>query len=147
MNRPVQVRRVGGATIAPWLDDVARLRHAVFRDWPYLYDGDTQQTAHQYGPKVTPHIFVFDKERKLRYEGRIDDNQRESLVKIRDARNAWDAVPANAVRVGGGIAPPQKTKSKVTAGFWPNTPKRHRKMPSFNAWKDLPLNAPNNSTP
>lgn len=34
------VRRVGGADVGPWLDDVARLRIAVFRDWPYLYDGD-----------------------------------------------------------------------------------------------------------
>ncbi len=29
-----------GLDIAPWLDDVARLRVAVFRDWPYLYEGD-----------------------------------------------------------------------------------------------------------
>jgi len=29
-----------GAEVAPFLDDVARLRIAVFRDWPYLYDGD-----------------------------------------------------------------------------------------------------------
>ena len=29
-----------GPDIAPWLDDVARLRLTVFRDWPYLYDGD-----------------------------------------------------------------------------------------------------------
>ena len=28
-----------GPEITPWLDDVARLRVAVFRDWPYLYDG------------------------------------------------------------------------------------------------------------
>jgi GNAT superfamily N-acetyltransferase len=34
------VRRVGGARLGPWLDDVARLRLVVFRDWPYLYDGD-----------------------------------------------------------------------------------------------------------
>jgi GNAT superfamily N-acetyltransferase len=34
------VRRVSGPAIGPWLDDVARLRVAVFRDWPYLYDGD-----------------------------------------------------------------------------------------------------------
>jgi GNAT superfamily N-acetyltransferase len=34
------VRRVGGADLGPWLEDVARLRIAVFRDWPYLYDGD-----------------------------------------------------------------------------------------------------------
>ncbi|KAF1710418.1 GNAT family N-acetyltransferase [Pseudoxanthomonas kalamensis DSM 18571] len=30
----------GGEAIAPHLDDVARLRMEVFRDWPYLYDGD-----------------------------------------------------------------------------------------------------------
>ena len=40
MTAGVVVRRVGGAGVGPWLDDVARLRMAVFRDWPYLYDGD-----------------------------------------------------------------------------------------------------------
>lgn len=29
-----------GADVAPFLDDLARLRSSVFRDWPYLYDGD-----------------------------------------------------------------------------------------------------------
>lgn len=29
-----------GPEIQPWLDDVARLRVNVFRDWPYLYEGD-----------------------------------------------------------------------------------------------------------
>ena len=29
-----------GPEITPWLDDVARLRVAVFREWPYLYEGD-----------------------------------------------------------------------------------------------------------
>ncbi len=40
MSARATVRRVGGAQLGPWLDDVARLRIAVFRDWPYLYDGD-----------------------------------------------------------------------------------------------------------
>lgn len=39
MSPRATVRRVGSAQLAPWLDDVARLRMAVFRDWPYLYDG------------------------------------------------------------------------------------------------------------
>ncbi len=34
------VRVLSGDAITPHLDDVARLRMAVFRDWPYLYDGD-----------------------------------------------------------------------------------------------------------
>ncbi|MFY2764466.1 GNAT family N-acetyltransferase [Arenimonas sp. MALMAid1274] len=40
MSGTATVRRVGGAAIGPWLDAVAALRIAVFRDWPYLYDGD-----------------------------------------------------------------------------------------------------------
>ena len=63
-------------------------------NYSYLYDGATQTVANAYGPKATPHIFIFDKERKLRYEGRVDDNQREPLVKILDARNAIDALLA-----------------------------------------------------
>jgi peroxiredoxin len=63
-------------------------------DFPYLYDGETQSVAQAYGPSATPHIFVFDRERKLRYEGRIDNAQRESLVKIQDARAALDAMLA-----------------------------------------------------
>ena len=62
--------------------------------FPYLYDGETQAVAQAYGPKATPHVFLFDKERKLRYEGRVDDSQRESLVKTQDARAAIDALLA-----------------------------------------------------
>ena len=70
--------------------------HAAYRqfNFPYLYEGDTQQVAHRYGPKVTPHIFIFDRERKLRYEGRIDDNMRGTNIKSNDARNALDALVA-----------------------------------------------------
>jgi thiol-disulfide isomerase/thioredoxin len=63
-------------------------------NFPYLYDGETQSVAQAYGVQATPHVFIFDKERKLRYEGRIDNAQRESLVKIQDARAALDALLA-----------------------------------------------------
>jgi len=69
----------------------AAYRHFAF---PYLYDGATQAVSRAYGPKATPHIFVFDKQRKLRYEGRIDNSQRESLVKTQEARSAIDALLA-----------------------------------------------------
>src|SRR5579884_718681 len=67
----------------------AAYRHFNF---PYLYDGETQSVSRAYGPKATPHVFIFDKDRKLRYEGRVDNSQRESLVKTQDARNAIDAL-------------------------------------------------------
>jgi AhpC/TSA family len=41
-------------------------------NFPYLYDGEQQKTALNYGPVATPHCFVFDKDRILRYTGRID---------------------------------------------------------------------------
>jgi len=63
-------------------------------DFPYLYDGDTQTVAAAYGPLVTPHIFIFDKDRKLRYQGRID-NAEIGQVTSTDARNAIDAMLAD----------------------------------------------------
>jgi len=63
--------------------------------YPYLYDGDTQQVARAYGPQDTPHVFIFDETRHLRYEGRIDDSYRTELVKVHDARNAIDALLAH----------------------------------------------------
>jgi GNAT superfamily N-acetyltransferase len=35
----ITVRALRGAALEAALEDVARLRIAVFRDWPYLYDG------------------------------------------------------------------------------------------------------------
>ena len=67
----------------------AEYRHFNF---PYLYDGDTQEVARAFGPASTPHVFLFDESRILRYEGRIDDSPRESMVKRRDAREAIDAI-------------------------------------------------------
>jgi peroxiredoxin len=63
--------------------------------YPYLYDGETQSVARAYGPQATPHVFIFDKERKLRYEGRMDNSYRMEQVKSQDARNAIDALLAN----------------------------------------------------
>ncbi len=65
-------------------------------DFPYLYDGETQQIARAYGCLATPHVFIFDKERRLRYAGRFDDSRfvEESSVKSPDARNAVEAMLA-----------------------------------------------------
>lgn len=63
--------------------------------FPYLYDGDTEIASKKYGPIATPHVFVFDKDRKLRYQGRIDDVEKPTgTPKNLDARNAIDALLA-----------------------------------------------------
>jgi peroxiredoxin len=63
--------------------------------YPYLYDGATQSVARAYGPQATPHVFIFDRSRRLRYEGRFDDNFRIEKVTVQDARNAVDALLAD----------------------------------------------------
>jgi len=63
-------------------------------NFPYLSDGATQKVALKYGPVATPHAFIFDAERKLRYEGRIDSNPREELATKHEARDAIEALLA-----------------------------------------------------
>ncbi len=71
-----------------------RARDAHF-NFPYLYDGETEIASNKYGPVSTPHIFIFDQDRKLRYQGRIDDMENpEKTPTSNDARNAIDAILA-----------------------------------------------------
>jgi thiol-disulfide isomerase/thioredoxin len=65
-------------------------------NFPYLYDGETQGTAKAYGCLATPHVFVFDADRKLRYKGAFDNSRYAdpATVKTADARNAVEALLA-----------------------------------------------------
>jgi thiol-disulfide isomerase/thioredoxin len=95
-NNPNAIRldELGYTDVSDSLEEM-KIRSAYRHfNFPYLYDGETQSVARAYGPKATPHVFIFDQERKLRYEGRIDNSQRESLVRTQDARNAIDALLA-----------------------------------------------------
>lgn len=60
----------------------------------YLYNDD-QEVARAYGAQVTPHIFVFDAEMKLRYCGAIDDNiENVKQAKVKYLEDALDAILA-----------------------------------------------------
>jgi len=86
--------------------------------YPYLYDGATQQVTRAYGPQATPHVFIFDQQRRLRYEGRIDNSYRTELVKSQDARSAIDALLAHkdvAVKHTGVFGCSTKWKEKAAA--------------------------------
>jgi peroxiredoxin len=48
-------------------------------NFPYLID-DTQETAKKYDAVCTPDIYVYNKERKLKYRGRFDDNWKDELT-------------------------------------------------------------------
>jgi len=95
-NNPNAVRldEMGYTDVGDSFDEMkirADYRHFNF---PYLYDGENQKISRAYGPAATPHLFIFDAQRKLRYQGRVDNNPREALVTRRDARNAIDAILA-----------------------------------------------------
>lgn len=63
-------------------------------NFPYLYDGDDQKVSLAYGPVATPHAFVFDAGRILRYVGRIDGSEKPGTANAEDLRNAIDMVLA-----------------------------------------------------
>ena len=73
--------------------------------FPYLYDGDDQKVSRAYGPAATPHVFIFDRERRLRYAGRIDDSERPDKITLHDTRSAIEALLA------GKPVPVEKTKT------------------------------------
>lgn len=57
-------------------------------NFPYLRD-ETQEVAKAYGATHTPQIFLFNSDRKLKYEGKIDDNWQEpDKVKSKYLRDA-----------------------------------------------------------
>lgn len=74
-------------------------------NFPYLYDGDTETASRAYGPVATPHAFVFDAGRKLRYVGAIDDSERVEQVTRHYLRDALDALLAGK--------PPAITQTKA----------------------------------
>ena len=64
-------------------------------NFPYLFDGEHEAAANAYGPIATPHVFIFDKDRKLSYQGRIDDVEKPTgTPRNKDTRNAIDALLA-----------------------------------------------------
>jgi hypothetical protein len=70
-----------------------RAKEKLF-NFPYLYDGDKQEVARLYGPRATPHFFVFDQTRKLRYEGALDDSERALEARESFVRNTIESLLA-----------------------------------------------------
>jgi len=64
-------------------------------DWPfpYLHD-ETQTAARQWNAQVTPHLYVLDSERVIRYEGAADADHQDPALRAEWLRGALDAVLA-----------------------------------------------------
>jgi peroxiredoxin len=108
-NDPQSVRldELGYTDLSDSFEETKLRAEAVGFDFPYLYDGDTQAMARAYGPVATPHVFIFDENRTLRFVGRIDDDENPGKASTHDTRNALDAlltgvtVPVERTRVFG----------------------------------------------
>jgi peroxiredoxin len=127
-NDPKAVRldELGYSDVSDSLQDMKfRAKDKKF-NFPYLYDGDNQKMSRAYGPVTTPHVFIFDKERKLRYVGRIDDSEKPKNVKSRDTRNAIEALLA------GKEVPVQKTRTFGCSIKWSD--KRDSVKKAFENW-------------
>lgn len=64
-------------------------------NFPYLYDGDNEAVSIKYGPVATPHAYLFDSQRVLKYQGRLDALERpEKGGNSEDLRKAIDELLA-----------------------------------------------------
>jgi len=101
--------------------------------FPYLYDGGTQATARAYGCLCTPHMFIFDAERRLRYEGRFDDSQLPDPASVHstDGANAMEALLA------GRPVPVEITRPMGCSTKW--LTKKNMVAEGNEAWKNMPV--------
>lgn len=97
-NNPdgLSIDELGYSKYNDGFDDMKKYAAENGFTFPYLYDGETQAVAKAYGCLATPHVFLFDAGRKLRYKGYLDDSKYEdpATVKSADARIAVDALLA-----------------------------------------------------
>jgi len=115
-NDPQSVRpdELGWTDLSDTLEEMKIRAKDRAYNFPYLFAGaEHEPVSKAYGPVATPHAFVFDRERKLRYVGRIDDAEREKFVRRRDLREALDALLA-----GTEVKAPASTKSFGCSVKW-----------------------------
>jgi len=94
--------------------------------FPYLYDGENQKVSRAYGPVATPHVFVFDRQRKLRFVGRIDNSEKPRQATSHETRDAIEALLA------GKPVPVDKTKVFGCSIKWSD--KRESAKRSLETW-------------
>ncbi|HEY5228841.1 MAG TPA: redoxin family protein [Opitutaceae bacterium] len=102
-------------------------------NFPYLYDGGQQAAAKAYGCLCTPHMFVFDQARHLRYAGRFDDSQ------VADPASVHSTDGANAVEalLAGKPVPVETTRPFGCSTKWQT--KKDMVAEGNEAWKNMPV--------
>jgi peroxiredoxin len=102
-------------------------------NFPYVYDGGHQAAAKAYGCLCTPHMFVFDRDRRLRYAGRLDDSQVEDPASV----HATDGANAVEALLAGKPVPVEMTRPFGCSTKWQT--KKNMVAEANEAWKNLPV--------
>ena len=128
--KAVRLDELGYTDVGDSLEDMKiRAKDAGF-EFPYLYDGDNQKVSAAYGVLATPHVYVFDAKRKLRYVGRVDDSDIKK-VESADTRNAIEALLA------GKRVPVETTRVFGCSTKWSD--KRASAVESLKRWDQEPV--------
>ena len=86
-------------------DSFAKMKEKKY-PFPYLYD-ESQTVAKNFGAVCTPDFFLYDRELRLAYRGRLDDSWKDaSAVRTQELRAAIEALLA-------GKAPPSEQKPSM----------------------------------
>ncbi len=75
---------------------LSRMRdRAEEKGYNFLYIMDeSKESGHRFGARNTPHVFLLDQDRVLRYQGSVDDNMNPAAVQQHFVRAALDALLA-----------------------------------------------------
>jgi thiol-disulfide isomerase/thioredoxin len=133
-NDPMAVRldELGYSDLSDSLDEMKIRAKANGFCYPYLYDGENQKVSRAYGPVATPHVFVFDRQRKLRFAGRIDNSENPARATSHETRNAIEALLA------GKPVPVAETKVFGCSTKWSD--KRESTRKSLESWSKEEVN-------
>ena len=134
-NNPdgLSIDELGYSKYNDGFDDMKKYAVEAGFNFPYLYDGETQSAAKAYGCLATPHIFIFDAERKLRYKGHFDESEYAATdsVKSPDARRAVEALLA------GKAVPVEVTKPHGCSTKWMS--KKKSVADRLEKWEKTPV--------
>jgi thiol-disulfide isomerase/thioredoxin len=109
----VRLDEMGYTDVGDSFDEMKIRAKDMQFNFPYLYDGENSQLSMKYGPQATPHVFIFDQSRLLRYSGRIDDGEKPGTAKTHDVRNALNEL------LDGKVVSVEKTKTFGCSIKWP----------------------------
>jgi thiol-disulfide isomerase/thioredoxin len=126
----VRLDELGYTDLGDSFEDMKQRAKDQGFEFPYLYDGETQKASLAYGVLATPHAFLFDVDRKLRYAGRIDDGEVKPPAS-HDLKNAIDALLA------GKPVPAEKTRVFGCSTKWSD--KREDAKKSLAKWDQEPV--------